>query len=252
MSSSSFNTDNQKIEHMFETVLNHNGDWDKAKKTHLVCKIEGDGVPIVKTNLPMSNGNKHAEELLIDDLNSNHTVNATNGSSDSEPDLSEDLKKMSLDESNKKSKDKKTKGPEPLNITVYINNSPCSHKDHDCTGKLISFLDRYRRIKLNLYVTSLYNINRETCRSRKEWHSVNSNVHKENFDGLKNLMHHERCEIRAFTKAVWEGLFGIANVSQAVRDQLMDRYGTTTVGNDRSREEEDKRIQSDLDYIYNN
>lgn len=65
-------------------------------------------------------------------------------------------------------------------------------------------------------------------------------------------MHHERCEIRAFTKAVWEGLFGIANVSQAVRDQLMGRYGTTTVGNDRSREEEDKRIQSDLDYIYKN
>lgn len=65
-------------------------------------------------------------------------------------------------------------------------------------------------------------------------------------------MHHERCEIRAFTKAVWEDLFGIANVSQAVRDQLMGRYGTTTDDNDRSREEEDKRIQSDLDYIYKN
>lgn len=85
MSSSSFNTDDQKIEHMFETVLNHKGDWDKAKTTHLVCKIEGDDVPIVKTNLSKSKGDVHAEELLIYDLESNDTVNATNGSSDSEP-----------------------------------------------------------------------------------------------------------------------------------------------------------------------
>lgn len=243
------NTHDQKIEHMFETVLNHKGDWDKAKKTHLVCKIEGDGVPIVKTNLPMSNGNKHAEELLIDDLESNHTVNATNGSSDSEPDLSEDLKKMSLDESNKKSKDKKTKGPELLNITVYINNSPCSHKDHDCTGKLIRFLDRYRRIKLKLFVASLYNIRRYSCRNETHYDAVNNGVHMTNYSGLKNLMHHERCKIKAFTKAVWKDLFGIANVSQAVSGQLMGRYVNITPGDDRSREDEDERIQSDLNYI---
>lgn len=248
MSSSSFNTDDQKIEHMFETVLNHKGDWDKAKSTHLVCKIEGDGVPIVKTNLSKSKGDVHAEELLIYDLESNDTVNATNGSSDSEPDLSEIRTEMSSDEPNKKSKDKKTKGPELLNITVYINNTPCSDEDHDCTGKLIRFLDRYRRIKLSLYVTSLYNIRRETCRSRNESHSVNRDVHRKNFDGLKNLMHHERCDIRAFTWEVWEHLFVIVNVSQTVRDQLEVRYDIRN-DNDRSRKEEDERIDSDLNYI---
>lgn len=252
MSSSSFNTDDQKIEHMYETVLNHTGDWARARTTHLVCKIEGDDVPIVKTNVARRDGNVHAEKLLIDDLQGNDTVNETNGSSGADPDLSEDLKKMSLDESKKKGNDKETSLPKLLNITVYINNSPCSDPDHNCTDKLIKFLDRYRGVKLNLYVTSLYNIRRETCRNERHYNVVDDGVHRTSYAGLKRLMHHERCEIRAFTKKVWEELFGIANVSQAVRDQLLGRYGTTTAGYDRSREEEDKRIQSDLNYIHAN
>lgn len=249
MSSSSFNTDDQKIEHMFETVLNHEGNWDNAKTTHLVCKIEGDDVPIVKTNVARRDGNVHAEKLLIDDLERNDTVNGTNGSSGADPDLSEDLKKMSLDESKKKCNDKETSLPKLLNITVYINNSPCSDPDHNCTDKLIKFLDRYRGVKLNLFVTSLYNIRRQTCRDEPHYNAVNNAVHRTNYAGLKNLMHHERCEIRAFTKKDWEDLFGIANLSQAVSDQLLGRYGTTTAGNDRSREKEDKHIQNDLNYI---
>lgn len=246
------NTNDQKIEDMYETVLNHAGDWARARTTHLVCKIEGDDVPIVKTNVARRDGNVHAEKLLIDDLQGNDTVNETNGSSGADPDLSEDLKKMSLDESKKKGNDKETSLPKLLNITVYINNSPCSDPDHNCTDKLIKFLDRYRGVKLNLYVTSLYNIRRETCRNERHYNVVDGGVHRTNYAGLKRLMHHERCEIRAFTKKVWEDLFGIANVSQAVSDQLLGRYGTTTAGNDRSREEEDKRIQSDLNYIHAN
>lgn len=252
MSSSSFNTDDQKIEHMYETVLNHAGDWARARTTHLVCKIEGDNVPIVKTNDPWSAGNVHAEKLLIDDLERNNTVNETNGSSGADPDLSEDLEKTSLDESRKKCNDKETNCPYLLNITVYINNSPCSDEYHNCTDKLIKFLDRYRGVKLNLYVTSLYNIRRETCRNEGHYNRVDDRVHRTNYAGLKNLMHHERCEIRAFTKKDWEDLFGIAYVSQAVSDQLLGRYCTTTAGNDRSREEEDKRMQGDLNYIHAN
>lgn len=239
------NTNDQKIEHMYETVLDHAGDWARARTTHLVCKIEGDDVPIVKTNVARKVGNVHAEKLLIDDLQGNDTVNETNGSSD----LSEVLKKMSLDGSKKICNDKKTKLPKLLDITVYINNSPCSDPDHNCTDRLITFLDRYRGVKLNLFVTSFYNIRRQTCRNEPHYNAVNNAVHRTNYAGLKRLMHHERCEIRAFTKKDWENLFGIANVSQAVSDQLLGRYGTTTAGNDRSREKEDKHIQNDLNYI---
>lgn len=200
MSSSSFNTDDQKIEDMYETVLNHAGDWARARTTHLACKIEGDDVPIVKTNVARRDGNVHAEKLLIDDLQGNDTVNETNGSSGADPDLSEDLKKMSLDESKKKGNDKETSLPKLLNITVYINNSPCSDPDHNCTDKLIKFLDRYRGVKLNLYVTSLYNIRRETCRNERHYNVVDGGVHRTNYAGLKRLMHHERCEIRALLK----------------------------------------------------
>lgn len=246
------NTNDQKINRMYETVLDHVGGWGYAKQTHLVCKIEGDDVPIVKTNDPLRAGNVHAEKLLIIDLERNDTVNGTNDSSGADPDLSEDLKKMSLDESKKKCNDKETILPKLLNITVYINNSPCSGGYHKCTDKLIKFLDRYRGVKLNLYVTSLYNICRETCRNERHYNGVDDVVHRTTYAGLKNLMDHERCEIRAFTKKDWKDLFGIANVSQAVSDQLLGRYGTTTAGNDRSREDEDTRIQSDLNYIHAN
>lgn len=242
------NTNDQKIEHMYETVLDHAGDWARARTTHLVCKIEGDDVPIVKTNVARKVGNVHAEKLLIDDLQGNDTVNGTNGSSD----LSEVLEKMSLDGSKKKCNDKETKLPKLLDITVYINNSPCSDPDHNCTDRLIKYLDRYRGVKLNLYVTNLYNIRRKTCRKERHYNGVNDGVHRTNYAGLKSLMDHKRCEIRAFTKEDWEDLFGIANVSQAVSDQLLGRYGTPTAGNDRSREDEDTRIQSDLNYIHAN
>lgn len=243
MSSSFFNTGDQMIKEMFETVLNHAGDWASAKTTHLVCKIEGDDVPIVKTNDPKRYGNKHAEKLLIEDLERNNTVNETNGSSGADPDPLDDFENMSLYESEKKCNDKETNLPDLLNITVYINNSPCSDKIHNCTNELINFLDGYRGVKLNLYVTNLYNIRRDTCRNERHYKVVDEKVHRTTYAGLKNLMDHERCEIRAFTKEDWKDLFGIANVSQAVSDQLMDGY------DDRSRKVEDTRIRSDLNYI---
>lgn len=100
----------------------------------------------------------------------------------------------------KKCNYKETNRPYLLNIKVYINNSPCSDEYHNCTDKLIKFLDRYRGVKLNLYVTSLYNIRRETCRNEGHYNRVDDRVHRTNYAGLKNLMHHERCEIRALKK----------------------------------------------------
>lgn len=63
---------------MFETVLDHHGNWETAKITFLVCKIDGDDTPIIKTNDPKGAGDKHAEELLIDALNENSQVKEIN------------------------------------------------------------------------------------------------------------------------------------------------------------------------------
>lgn len=65
-------------------------------------------------------------------------------------------------------------------------------------------------------------------------------------------MQHERCVIRAFTKDIWKELLDSVNVSQAVRNQLLDAYGTITDGNDRSRDDEDRLIQKDLDHVRDN
>lgn len=59
----------------------------------------------------------------------------------------------------------------------------------------------------------------------------------------------ERCEIRAFTKDVWEKLLDIVTVSEECKNEIVNCYGNTLNGNDRSRKIEDARIQKDLDHI---
>lgn len=144
-------------------------------------------------------------------------------------------------------KGKRTGGQKRLCITVYINNSPCS----DCTDELITFLDKNEWVRLKFYVTNLYNIHSKSCRSRKEIHltKVDEDDHKKNSKGLKKLMQHERCEIRAFTKDVWERLLDIVTVSEECKNEIVNCYGNTLNGNDRSRKIEDARIQEDLDHI---
>lgn len=45
-------SDDEKIIQMYETVLNHSGNWERAKTTHIVCKIAGEDSPIKITNDP--------------------------------------------------------------------------------------------------------------------------------------------------------------------------------------------------------
>lgn len=252
MSLSSFNTEDELIKDMYETVLNHNGDWKKAKTTHLVCKIYGDNAPIIITN----SSDEHAEELLIDALKENSNVKKTKKTTDSagpESDFAkttEKLGKMSINQV-------KT---EVLKITIYIYNSPCSKSEakkprennHDCSQNLITFLNDHLRVCMRLYVTNLYNIRRESCKS--EWHyaGVSPEDHEANYRGLRKLMRHDRCEIKEFSKDVWNELLNFVTVSDKCKKKLLREYGNKIDRNDRSREDEDRRIQEDLDHIRNN
>lgn len=201
---------------MYETVLNHSGNWKRAKTTHIVCKIAGEDSPIKLTNDPKGAGNKHAEKKLIKKL---------------------------------KEKIKAKKKGKRLEITIYINNSPCSDSKHKCTEKLINFLEKNKHVRLKMFVANLYNIRRESCKDEKHYKLVNPDVHKANYKGLKKLMQHDRCEIMAFTKDVWEELLNFVTVSDECKKQLLREYCNEMDGNDRSREEKDRRIQEDLDNI---
>lgn len=100
-----------------------------------------------------------------------------------------------------------------------------------------------------MFVANLYNIRRESCKDEKHYKLVNPDVHKANYKGLKKLMQHDRCEIMAFTKDVWEELLNFVTVSDECKKQLLREYCNEMDGNDRSREKEDRRIQEDLDNI---
>lgn len=136
-----------------------------------------------------------------------------------------------------------------LCITVYMNNSPCSHSNYNCTQKLITFLEENKRVHLRLYVTNLYNIRRKSCEQESHYNSVKEGIHTKNYNGLKKLMLYDnRCEVNAFTKDIWIELLDTVKVSKVVKDRLLDRYGNRT----RSREEEDSLIADDLNHIKQN
>lgn len=225
-----------KVTHMYETVLNHtyygkllkkseakgqnvSGKWTWAKTTHLVYTIDGDD-PIIITNIPGNEGN-HAEEQLMELF------------------LPEKFMEISLH---------KREVVEQTKLVLYINNSPCSQRPHNCTRKLIEMLDTNENVHLILYVASLYNICRESCETEYHNEFIDTDDHKNNYRGLRNLMKHERCEVNSFNEDVWKELFKMTTGS----DQLPGNYDEITEGNERSRKDEDERIGKDLKHIRRN
>lgn len=128
-------------------------------------------------------------------------------------------------------------------ITVYINNSPC----HAFATWLIdTFLNENPNVILILYVTNLYNIRRMSCIFELHYTNVPLNTHAANVTGLKNLMEHGRCVVSAFSHAVWSELLNSVPVSNELKSEYLDGYKTILDKSDRSREDEDNRIRSDL------
>lgn len=212
------------VEHIYETVLDHQGDFRKAMQVHLFCMIDGDDRPIYITNEPKRGRNQHAEELLIKELEKRLTV-------------------------------KKTEFPV---VTMYISNSPCSSDDHNCTKKLRDLLKKYQNVSLIVYVTHLYKILRVSCKTHR--HRIDDDYFA-NTCGLWNLMNHERCSVRPYDKNVWTQLLNNTHLmfSEEVKNQLLNEYqekrihydkrGNPISKNDRSREYEDQLTKEDLDAI---
>lgn len=200
---------------MYATVLNHGEGWTMAKTTHLICRINwinSKPTYIIQENVTSSQGNTHAEKKLIEDLNENDPLLMTT-------------------------------------ITIYMNNSPCSSKDHNCAMELIKFLNENVHIVLILYVTNLYNIRRTSCMKEDHYTRVSETDHKDNFTGLKDLRNHDHCVVSAFSKAVWSELVHSVPVSMDFGLGILNYYSFQFKQNDRSRQDEDNRIRSDLLYI---
>lgn len=212
------------LRNIYDTVLNHNwdGTWYMAKQTYLICEINYNDFITIQ-NLPKGNGDVHAEELLIA--------------------LVKEIKGIS-----------KTKR-QKICLNMFMNNSPCSSPGHNCTDKLIAFLNKYERVHLTLIVANLYNICRKSCKDSDEDHIKSKRLdttHTANYIGLRNLMLHECCDIKAFSKSTWERLVKKMDVIPEVKKYILDYYTIQKEGNDRSREIEDKLIKKDLEYIRRN
>lgn len=212
---------------MYETVLHHNGDFGKALQTHLFYMVDGQ-THACFTNEQKSGENQHAEELLV-----------------------KELEKMTFEP------DPKFNAKSDI-LTVFISNSPCSSKDHNCAKKLKDFLMKWQNVSLSLYVTHLYKILRVSCDTHR--HRIDDDFYA-NTCGLWNLMHHERCEIKPFNMTVWKELLNIKQFgfSPEVKEKLLGDYdqkrdyytknGTKDGTNDRSRKQEDRLIEEDLKAI---
>lgn len=220
----------EKVKHMYETVLNHKGDFKRAMQVHLFCITSDEEEPICVTNTPKSWGNKHAEELLIKTLEEKQILKATQSS---------DAK---------------------LAITVYISNFPCSSFDHNCAKKLRDLLEKYENVSLTIYVTHLYKILRLSCETVCK-HNIDDDFYA-NTCGLWNLKHHKRCNVRPYDKTVWKHLLNNKHkpFSEKVKEHLLDNYDAilknrdktgyaSDINYDRSRMEEDQFTKKDLEAI---
>lgn len=177
-------------------------DSDKAISTCLICKID-DNITVNLEDKTIGEEGTHAEEFLLQELE---------------------------------------KKSEVRNVTVFMNNSPCSTPNHTCADKLLKYLDANENVRMTMYVTRLYMIARESC--KRDGHSEdipNGSVHS---TGLQRLKQHARCEINAFNKNVWEELLNITKMTKEFREKFMSKYC-----NVRSRKEEDDCIRSDLEII---
>lgn len=130
-------------------------------------------------------------------------------------------------------------------VTVYINNSPC----YNCAKSLKKFVDE-NNIRLTLYVTTLYCIERMSCVKRKESHTLSSEVTDAVYCGLRYLMlpGPGHCAIEAFTKEVWGNLLDALGL-EGEKERFLLKYDRKKKGHDRSRKTEDIRIKKDLNYI---
>lgn len=200
------------IQQMYDTVLDHEKGWSNAKTTILICQIIPKANPIILKNDPSCQGNKHAEELLIEKLNS--------------------IDKSLL-----------------TTITIYINNSPCSSKGHNCIRQLLKFLNENQNIILILYVTNLYNIRRRSCFDESHYRWVSETDHEVNFLGLKNMMKHGQCVVSAFSYAAWSELLNIVSVSEEFKSKLLTGNNIKWCPNDRQRAKEDCLIRNELHFI---
>lgn len=95
----------------------------------------------------------------------------------------------------------------------------------------------------------MYNIRRESCRREDHYALVSESKHKANYNGLRNLINHDRCEINAYTKDDWKELLDLVTVSKEVKEELLRDYEEKKKINDRSRKDEDERIKKDLEHI---
>lgn len=217
------------IRGIYNTVLNHDPmKWTVAQEVILFFRTDDEKTAEIITNYKkkFDGISTHSEKILVDKLNERKKkVKKNNNPGGSEPDV------------------------KPSVVTVYQNNSPCSN----CTELLINYLEENKEVSLKLYVTSLYNIRRESCIKENHYNRVTENNHKANYNGLRNLMHHDRCEIMAYTKADWKELLNIApNLDKREAEKLLQDYEKILGGHDRSRKDEDKRIWSDMCHIREN
>lgn len=133
-------------------------------------------------------------------------------------------------------------------VTIYMNNSPCSSPQQNCSLELISFLNRHVNVYIDVYVTNLYRVRRVSCVGER--HNNYSYSDESRYAiGLRNLMLHNRCRILAYNEEAWIDLLNFANASGGLRSDLLERYETQRDNHDRSRKEEDDRIRTDFLYI---
>lgn len=200
---------------MWDTVLDHEYGYAKglAKKTYLVCKIDGVSKLIIKENTEGT----HAEINFIKYLRTNSVA---------EKHLTVYINNSPCADCAKELKDY-LKENEDINFTLYV-----------------THLYNIRRESCQLRADKKKKEGHMDC--------IKSRDHEANYQGLRDLMSlgDNRCKLEGFTKDVWGELHKVMGLTEKFH-QRIKKYDTKneTENHDRSRKSEDINIKEDLVHV---
>ena len=126
-----------------------------------------------------------------------------------------------------------------VDIVLYTNATPCK----GCAKNLVQFKkkleDNHSKVTLKIKFSSLYNIQRNSCR-KCNYVAAKNNDHKDNTEGIKE-MSHSKFKLSPFGSADWKILEG--------KLKIQSKHLKTWKDGINNRKQEDINLKADLKFI---
>ena len=128
-----------------------------------------------------------------------------------------------------------------INVTIYLNYTPCGGESNNCSSVLVSKLQEWQRVSMVIYVAGFYHIRRPSCdrANHTNYGCMYDGARSDFLLMLRYGADSRNLRVRAFDRGVWREL---ANILEYTRDEERYEY-------DDIRRNEDENMADDLNEL---